>query len=315
MPRKDNDNDENAVAPSALASASSTPTTLNNNNDATDHASNTLEKDSKPAAKKKSKKKSPKSNSKTPSAKKASPTTSNKKKTMLEMAQEAIVSLGDRTGSSNIAISRYILENFNLQDNKTFKSRLNTTLKSAVKANKFKKVRNSYKLDAEYAKKERDKHKKTTKKQKEALEQQEKMVAEKRQKELEANMTPQQLKVLRAQQAKERQAQRKRDEAAKLAKERQERIRRRRFPMEDTKLHAEDLELGVKPPADVTRRPNLPYFFHATLALDDPRRHGKTLATILTPFQGGSFGIWESWISTGFAASLSLFPWRCSFSK
>ena len=52
--------------------------------------------------------------------------------------------------------------------------------------------------------------------------------------------------------------------------------------MEDTKLHLEDKELGVKPPEDVTRRPYLPYLFQATLPLEDPKRKGKTPGTILT---------------------------------
>lgn len=283
MPRDDDDDDDdknNAVAPAVTSS--STPAASNKKDDDPDHTS-PADKDSKPASKKKSKKKSPKSSS-ISSKTKASPNNNNnnnKKRTMMEMAQDAIVSLGDRTGSSSIAISRFILQNYNLEDNKTFKSRLNAALKSAVKANKFQKVRNSYKLNAEYAKREREKKKKTSKKHKGALQQEEKKIAQQRQKELEDKMTPQQLSVLRDKQAKERQAQRKREEAEKLAKERQERIRRRRFPMEDTKLHLEDKELAVKPPADVTRRPNLPYFFHATLALDDPRRHGKTPAHIL----------------------------------
>jgi len=51
--------------------------------------------------------------------------------------------------------------------------------------------------------------------------------------------------------------------------------------MEDTKLHAENNELHVKPPPDVTSRPYLPYFWNLKLPLNDPARHGKTSSAIL----------------------------------
>jgi len=41
-------------------------------------------------------------------------------------------------------------------------------------------------------------------------------------------------------------------EAERKAKERADRIHKRRFPMKNTKLHAKDKELNVKLPPDVT---------------------------------------------------------------
>jgi hypothetical protein len=66
------------------------------------------------------------------------------------------------------------------------------------------------------------------------------------------------------------------------AKQIAERLRRRKFPMEDTKLHTEDKEYGVKAPNHVTPRPYLPYFWHVTLPLNHPGRFGKTNSMILT---------------------------------
>ena len=220
-------------------------------------------------------------------AKKTPSPNSKKKPTMTEMAHDAIVAMGDRTGSSQIAIARYIVSNYDMEDGRPFRSRLNLALKSATKSQRFKKIRNSYKIDAAYVRKQREKKRKQNKKQSEAekkkTDQEKKVAEETRLKELEATMTEEELKMLREKQAKEREAQKRKQEVEKLAKERAERIRKRRFPMEDTKLHAEDKELGVKPPEDVTRRPALPYFFHATLPLDDPRRKGKTPSSILAP--------------------------------
>jgi hypothetical protein len=72
---------------------------------------------------------------------------------------------------------------------------------------------------------------------------------------------------------KEVERQRKRRETERLKEERLERIKKRRFPMEDTRLHAEDKELGVKPPSFVKRRPGLPYFFQLL------ERHNKNTAS------------------------------------
>ncbi len=61
------------------------------------------------------------------------------------------------------------------------------------------------------------------------------------------------------QKAAEEERKKKKELAEARAKYIAERLRKRRFPMEDTNLHAEDKELGVKPPDDVSKRPALPY--------------------------------------------------------
>lgn len=189
-------------------------------------------------------------------------TTTPKKKTMLQMVHDAIVAMADRTGSSQIAIAKYIIsENSNMEDTKTFRSRLNVTLKIAVKNKRFKKIRNSYKIHAAFLQKERDKKKRIRSK---------KIGADQKKASTENNnklqqeihkMSPEELKAHEEKLLREKAARVAREEAERIKKERAERIKKRRFPMEDTKLHAEDKELGVKPPEDVTRRPALPYFF------------------------------------------------------
>jgi histone H1/5 len=198
---------------------------------------------------------------KPPTAAKSAP----KKKTMLEMVHDAIVAMGDRTGSSSVAIAKYVVSECCMEDTKTFRSRLNLCLKSAVKNKRFKKIRNSYKIDPAFLKMERDRKKKANTKKSEATlkkEEQEKRLKEKKElEETEKNMTPEELQAHKEKQEKEKAAREKKEEAERLKKERAERIKRRRFPMEDAKLHLEDKELGVKPPEDVTRRPALPTFF------------------------------------------------------
>jgi histone H1/5 len=240
-----------------------------------------LPMDQKKAASKKkkttstTKQKSKKKAEGTPSDKKTPPADSQKsptgaksaprKKTMLEMVQDAIVAMGDRTGSSSIAIAKYVVSENSMEDTKTFRSRLNLCLKSAVKTKRFKKVRNSYKIEPAFLKKERDRKKRASAKKSEATlqkEEQEKKLKEKNKlEEIEKDMTPEELQAHKEMQANEKEALEKKEEAERLKKERAERIKKRRFPMEDTKLHLEDKELGVKPPEDVTRRPALPTFF------------------------------------------------------
>ena len=189
-------------------------------------------------------------------------TTTPKKKTMLQMVHDAIVAMADRTGSSQIAIAKYIIsENSNMEDTKTFRSRLNVTLRMAVKNKRFKKIRNSYKIHATFLQKERDKKKRLRSKKIGA--DQKKASTEKNNKlQQEINkMSPEELKAHEEKLLRDKAARVAREEAERIKKERAERIKKRRFPMEDTKLHAEDKELGVKPPEDVTRRPALPYFF------------------------------------------------------
>ena len=126
------------------------------------------------------------------------------KKTFVQMAHDAIVALGDRTGSSQIAIAKYMLSEYSLEDGRPFRSRLNLALKTAVKHKRFKKIRASYKIEPAYTKKERDKKRKLQKKsahEKLKDEKEQKRLAELKQAELEKNMSPEELQALRDKQA------------------------------------------------------------------------------------------------------------------
>ncbi len=61
---------------------------------------------------------------------------------------------------------------------------------------------------------------------------------------------------------------RKKEAMAKKAKELEEKLKKRRFPMEDLELIAEDKELGVKRPAHVTRSPYMPFALQSILPHD-----------------------------------------------
>ena len=75
---------------------------------------------------------------------------------------------------------------------------------------------------------------------------------------------------------------RKKEAMAKIAKELQDKIKKRRFPMEDLELIAEDKTLGVKRPADVTRPTFLPYALQSLLAHDiRPTNKKATPAAVL----------------------------------
>jgi hypothetical protein len=71
-------------------------------------------------------------------------------------------------------------------------------------------------------------------------------------------------------------------EAEEKARKIAERIKKRRFPMDDLKLIAEDKELGVKRPADVTKQPFLPFTFTSLIPFDDrPPSRKSTSVTII----------------------------------
>jgi len=102
-------------------------------------------------------KKSPKSSS----SKSSSPPAGRKKSgkpTYLEMTHNAIVALKDRSGSSNIAIGKWVLannEHCKSVPPNMFKSRLNQAIKAGVKEGRFTKVKNSYKISSEWNKKQK----------------------------------------------------------------------------------------------------------------------------------------------------------------
>jgi hypothetical protein len=154
---------------------------------------------------------------------------------------------------------------------------------------KFAKVRASYKISSEYKESERNKKRRTQAKIAMAQKKKAAAAAEKKaashadqetlleQKLLQSQgLSPEQIAEIQSQ--KQQAALRKQQAEAKAIADQ---IKRRRFPMEDTKLHQEDKILGVKPPKSVQPRPALPYFWQCTL---DPRRRttGKTPTLILT---------------------------------
>ena len=217
-------------------------------------------------------------------------------KTYEQLIHEAIVALKDRTGSSQPAISKWIMATYPaFEDGPTYRRNLNSSLKNGVKKEHFAKVKASYKISAKFKEKERSKKrkaaaaaaaakKKVIQEQQSAVKQLEKTQAvnAKKAKELETKkLSPEEIEKIKAEMAKKEVLARRRAEAEARAKERADRLRRRRFPMEDTKLHAEDKELSVKPPVDVVARPYLPYFWHSILPFGDPARSGKTSSSIL----------------------------------
>jgi histone H1/5 len=132
--------------------------------------------------------------------------------TYIQMVTAAIIALKDRTGSSLIAIKKYILANNPGLTPAQMKLNLNKALKSGVKAGRFIKVKASFKIHPDFRKKMKAKQSTAAKKKPTAA---------------------------------ELAAQREKDRKAAKEKARLDRIRKRKFPMEDLKLIAEDKELNV----------------------------------------------------------------------
>jgi len=89
---------------------------------------------------------------------------------------------------------------------------------------------------------------------------------------------------------------RKKEAEAKEAKERDDRLKRRRFPMDDLELIAEDKELGVKKPADVTKSPFLPFVLqslepHDTRSTTKKSTPGGIISSCSTTVSSGSRGL------------------------
>jgi histone H1/5 len=228
------------------------------------------------------------------------------KRTYQEYVHQAIVALADRTGSSLPAITKWILANYDhLGASNQFKTHLNQAIKQGIKTQHFAKIKASYKISPEWKAKERaNKKKKVAAVKKQAImakmakaaKDKAKVAKEKvpvtlaetkihnakKLKALQETMSVEDLEKAKLKMERAEQLAKERQEAERKAKERQEKLRRRRFPIEDTRLHSEDKELSVKPPADVIPRPYMPYFWHATLPLDHPARLGKTSSQVLT---------------------------------
>ena len=188
------------------------------------------------------------------------------KKTMTEMVHEAIKALKDRTGSSQIAIQKYILGTWPQDENNTFRSRLSQALKKGIKGGHFAKVKASFKISSEWTKKEKARHSKEAvrkaaeKKKRDQVSQTKKHEDEaKRIEAMSASLSQEELDELKHKHELKVERQRQKDEVVRKAKEKLERLKRRRFPMEDTRLHEEDKELGIS--SNAKRRPAIPYFF------------------------------------------------------
>ncbi|KAL7522817.1 hypothetical protein ACHAWX_007527 [Stephanocyclus meneghinianus] len=218
--------------------------------------------------KKSSAKKSP---AKTPSAKK-SPASDEKssasrkkagKPSYLDMAHDAIAALKDRTGSSVPAIQKWVkatYPHFETVKPDLFKNSLNKAIQQGVKDSRFVKVKNSFKVNPEWTKKQ-----KAAAKAKEAAK---KRADQKRKQEAEKAKAMAKAKKQEEESKKQAEEERRRKDAEKTpeqkaaeakAKLRADILRKRRYPMEDTQLHEENKEYGIKAPENVTRRPALPY--------------------------------------------------------
>mmetsp|Transcript_6232 Transcript_6232/g.8811 ORF Transcript_6232/g.8811 Transcript_6232/m.8811 type:complete len:1455 (+) Transcript_6232:93-4457(+) len=292
------------------ASASSSPVALKSseNNNGKSKASSKKTKTPKNGGKKvvqtpKSKKTtaSPKTPGTSGGASTSTATSRGGAKTYLVMVHESIVALKDRSGSSQIAISKYILSQYPNLQGTHFKSRLSMAIKSGVKQGRFMKVRASFKINPEWTKKEKAKQKakvaaaaaaakkkkqqqQKIKKKKTAAEEAKEKVErekkrkeqrEKKQKEKEKAMSAEDLATLRKRQAKQKAAEEKRKEEIRRKKEIAEKIKKRKYPIEDTKLHKEDKEWGVKAPSEVKRRPPLPYLGLAVVPYDQRSQKSK----------------------------------------
>jgi histone H1/5 len=228
-------------------------------------------------------------------------------KTYLEIVQEGIADMKDRTGSSLAMIKKWIAANYgSLMESPHFISRLNKAIRSGVTSKKLIKVRASYKNTEAYYKKinasassgangagtgaggsnnnssNKKKRKSTTGSNGSATAAATAAAATVKK---DAASTVKDRKSVDAETAAKKRKAKAAEEERQREKERfelAERLKKRRFPMDDTQLHAEDKELKVKPPSKVKPRPMLPYFWHVPLPLDHPDRRGKTPGMILT---------------------------------
>ena len=243
------------------------------------------EKAKSDSAKKSSVKKSPKNHDKSPSDK---PQKKSGKPTYLGMVQEAIATLKDRTGSSSPAVLKWIKANCEaVQSVKPdlVKNFVTKALAQGVKEGRFVKVKASFKINPEWTKKQKAAvkaneaaKKKAEKERKKELaqsnEDEDKTKAEEERSRKEAEKTPEQ----RAAEAK--------------ARAKAELLRKRRLPMEDTRLHEENKEYGIKAPENLNRRPALPF---TLTALTPPHLRGEKMkwGPVMTASQSGTGDVCE----------------------
>lgn len=86
------------------------------------------------------------------------------------------------------------------------------------------------------------------------------------------------------------------EDATRQAKEIADRIKKRKFPMDDLDLEKEDKELAVKPPSHLTRRPFIPYALTYVVPFEE-RPSGKkstpfvTVNACTTKVHSGTMGL------------------------
>jgi len=221
-----------------------------------------------------------------------------KKPTYIVMIHEAIKTLGDRSGSSVPAIQKWILHHYppanviNVRAMTSFKHSFSMGLKTGIKAGRFTKIKNSYKLNVDWVKKEKaqvrakenarkikekmrkkkieeerakrkkdeqakkegEKKKKDEERLKKEIEEKARKMAEK---EKENVVTKEELAKIEAKKIAE-------EERKEKIRIRAERIRKRKFPMDDLRLIEEDKELTVR--NVLPRRPQLSHAFGGLLS-------------------------------------------------
>jgi hypothetical protein len=233
------------------------------------------------------------------------------KYTYLVMVHDAIQNLADRSGSSIPAITKFIKAKHdylnNVHPNK-FKQSINTAIKAGLKEKRFLQIKNSYKINSEWIKKETtafhakeaqkranerkkkkeiEKLKAEQKKLKDEQERKEReerkrIEEEERKKKAAESMTEEEKQALELKRLAKEEAERKKAEAIAREKEIAERIKKRRFPMDDIELIAEDNELGIKRPEGVTKPPFLPYALSYVVPIDDrPTGKKATSASVI----------------------------------
>ena len=201
----------------------------------------------KPSSAKKKKSSAASNGSKTPSTPGGPPGS----KTYVQLAHEAIESLKDRTGSSSIAIGKKIISDYPEMDENRLKKQLLLSLKNGVKSKRFVKIKSSYKIHPDFKEKERSKAKKSKAKAAAAAKKKKAAEIKKQEAEKKKKLSKAQMQALKEKQERE-----------KKEKERLDRIKKRKFPMDDLALIAEDRELKVQ--VDLPPRPTLP------LVISDP---------------------------------------------
>ncbi len=191
------------------------------------------------------------------SSKKGTPSKGKRKSISIPYTQvihDAIVALKDRTGSSSPAIQKWIMNNHPNMDPTKLKQKMNFTLKLGVKSKRFIKIKSSFKINPVWLKAEKKKKAAANAKKRKAS------AAAKGQtavaaaaKKAAKPLTKAEIAAIKEKERKEKAEK----ERQKKERERLDKIRKRKFPMDDLKLIEEDKELKVVAPTKDFPRPTL----------------------------------------------------------